>query len=86
MSEITKWLVEQMGMVVIMAVVIWWLAKRLVNAEKAKDKLSQDVIKLTTMWETKASSMTDDKEEDLKHKEEILKILSEIKGMLNKPN
>ena len=86
MDEITKWLVEQMGMVVIMAVVIWWLAKRLVNAEKAKDKLSQDVIKLTAMWETKASSMTDDKEEDLKHKEEILKILSEIKGMLSKPN
>ena len=86
MDEITKWLVEQMGMVVIMAVVIWWLAKRLVNAEKAKDKLSQDVIKLTAMWETKASSMTDDKEEDLKHKEEILRILSEIKGMLNKSN
>jgi hypothetical protein len=86
MDEITKWLVEQMGMVVIMAVVIWWLAKRLVNAEKAKDKLSQDVIKLTAMWETKASSMTDDKEEDLKHKEEILRILSEIKGMLSKPN
>ena len=86
MDEITKWLVEQMGMGVIMAVVIWWLAKRLVNAEKAKDKLSQDVIKLTAMWETKASSMTDDKEEDLKHKEEILRILSEIKGMLSKPN
>lgn len=84
MDEITKWLVEQMGMVVIMAVVIWWLAKRLIVAEKAKDKLSQDVIKLTAMWETKASSMTDDKEEDLKHKEEILKILSEIKGMLSK--
>jgi len=84
MDEITKWLVEQMGMVVIMAVVIWWLAKRLMETEKAKDKLSQDVIKLTTMWETKASSMTDDKEEDLKHKAEILKILSEIKGMLSK--
>tara|TARA_Y100000389_G_scaffold40255_1_gene34802 strand:- start:1845 stop:2099 length:255 start_codon:yes stop_codon:yes gene_type:complete len=84
MDEITKWLVEQMGMVVIMAVVIWWLAKRLIEAEKAKDKLSQDVIKLTAMWETKASSMTDDKEEDLKHKEEILRILSEIKGMLSK--
>lgn len=84
MDEITKWLVEQMGMVVIMAVVIWWLAKRLIVAEKAKDKLSQEVIKLTAMWETKASSMTDDKEEDLKHKEEILKILSEIKGMLSK--
>tara|TARA_R100000908_G_scaffold61085_1_gene38828 strand:- start:351 stop:611 length:261 start_codon:yes stop_codon:yes gene_type:complete len=84
MDEITKWLVEQMGMVVIMAVVIWWLAKRLVNAEKVKDKLSEDVIKLTAMWETKASSMTEDKEEDLKHKEEILRLLSEIKGMLNK--
>jgi len=84
MDEITKWLVEQMGMVVIMAVVIWWLAKRLVNAEQAKDKLSEDVIKLTAMWETKASSMTEDKEEDLKHKEEILRLLSEIKGMLSK--
>ena len=84
MDEITQWLIEQMGMVVIMAVVIWWLAKRLVNAEKVKDKLSEDVIKLTAMWETKASSMTEDKEEDLKHKEEILRLLSEIKGMLNK--
>tara|TARA_Y100001937_G_scaffold128444_1_gene204679 strand:+ start:893 stop:1153 length:261 start_codon:yes stop_codon:yes gene_type:complete len=84
MDEITQWLVEQIGMVVIMAVVIWWLAKRLVNAEKVKDKLSEDVIKLTAMWETKASSMTEDKEEDLKHKEEILRLLSEIKGMLNK--
>tara|TARA_R110000772_G_scaffold168031_4_gene279788 strand:- start:2327 stop:2587 length:261 start_codon:yes stop_codon:yes gene_type:complete len=82
MDEISKWLLEQIGMVVVMGLAIWWLAKRLVQAEKEKDKLSQDVIKLTTMWESKASSMTDELEEDKKRKDLIIGLLSEIKGML----
>jgi hypothetical protein len=82
MDEISKWLLEQIGMVVVMGLAIWWLAKRLVQAEKEKDKLSQDVIKLTTMWESKASSMTDELEEDKKRKDLIIALLSEIKGML----
>ncbi len=69
MDEISKWLLEQIGMVVVMGLAIWWLARRLVQAEKEKDKLSQDVIKLTTMWESKASSMTDELEEDKKRKD-----------------
>lgn len=82
MDEISKWLLEQIGMVVVMGLAIWWLARRLVQAEKEKDKLSQDVIKLTTMWESKASSMTDELEEDKKRKDLIIGLLSEIKGML----
>jgi len=82
MDEISKWLLEQIGMVVVMGLAIWWLARRLVQAEKEKDKLSQDVIKLTTMWESKASSMTDELEEDKKRKDLIIALLSEIKGML----
>lgn len=79
MDELTKWLFEQLGMVVVMGIVIFWLQRRLIKSENEKDKLSQDVIKLTTLWENKAKSMDED---DNNFKEKILNILSEIKGMI----
>ena len=79
MSELTKWLFEQLGLVIVMGIVIFWLQKRLVKTEEEKDKLSKDVIKLTTMWESKASSLG---EGDKDFKEKILLLLQEIKGIV----
>jgi hypothetical protein len=79
MDELTKWLFEQLGMVVIMALVIYWLQRRLVKSEQEKDKLSQDVIKLTTLWETKATALG---EGDREFKEKVLNLLNEIKGSI----
>ena len=83
MGELTSWLFEQLGTIVVMGVVIWWLQKRLVKAEDEKDKLSQDVIKLTTLWESKANSLN---EGDKEFKEKMLILLSEIKGLIKSQN
>jgi len=81
MDELTKWLFEQLATIVVMGVAIFWLSRRLVKAEDEKDKLSQDVIKLATLWESKASSLSDG---DKEFKERILTLLGEIKGMIKK--
>ncbi len=79
MDELTKWLLEQAPVVSLMGIVIFWLQRRLVKAEDEKDKLSKDVIKLTTMWESKATSLGED---DKDFKERVIAILNEIKGMV----
>ena len=79
MDELTKWLFEQLSVVVVMGVALWWLSRRLIKAESEKDKLSQDVIKLTTLWESKASSLS---EGDKEFKEKVVNLLNEIKGMV----
>lgn len=78
-TDIGPWLLEQAPVVVVMGVVVWWLAKRLVKAEDEKDSLSREVIKITTLWETKADKMdTEDKET----KQQILALLNEIKASM----
>tara|TARA_R110000796_G_scaffold34373_4_gene88843 strand:- start:1021 stop:1266 length:246 start_codon:yes stop_codon:yes gene_type:complete len=81
MDELTKWIFEQLGTIIVMGVAIFWLSKRLVKAEDEKDKLSQDVIKLTTLWESKANNLS---EGDKEFKEKILTLLIEIKGSIHK--
>lgn len=78
MNELSEWLLEQLGMVVIMGVAIWWLQRRLVKSEAEKEKLAQEVVKLTTLWESKASTLS---ELDKEYKEKVISILNEIKGM-----
>lgn len=74
--EIGTWLLQQAPVIVVMGVVIWWLAKRLVKSEDEKDLLSKDVIKISTLWEAKADKMDD-------NKDEILKLLTEIKQIVS---
>lgn len=80
-TEITPWLLEQAPLTVVLGVVIWWLSNRLTKAEKDKDEISREVIKLATLWEKKTEKDEDD--EDLL-KSQILKSLEEIKLILNK--
>tara|TARA_R110000737_G_C14589491_1_gene487233 strand:+ start:547 stop:789 length:243 start_codon:yes stop_codon:yes gene_type:complete len=79
MEELLQWLLGQPGMIIIMGVVIWWLQRKLLKVESEKDKLSQDVIKLTTTWENKAVSLGDG---DKDFKEKVLALLNEIKGIV----
>jgi cytochrome c-type biogenesis protein CcmH/NrfF len=72
--EIGNWLLQQSPVIIVMGIVIWWLAKRLEKAQDEKDVLSRDVIKITTLWEEKASDSKD---------EEIIKLLTEIKGIVS---
>lgn len=78
--EIGSWLLEQAPLTVIMGVVIWWLSNRLTKAEKEKDEISREVIKLATLWERKTEKSEED---DDTLKKEILKSLDEIKTILN---
>ena len=78
-ANIGGWLLEQAPVIVVMGVVIWWLAKRLVKSESEKDEMSKEVIKITTLWELKANKMD---EEDKTTKKEILTLLQKIKSSL----
>ena len=78
-ANVGGWLLEQAPVIVVMGVVIWWLAKRLVKSESEKDEMSKEVIKITTLWELKANKMD---EEDKTTKKEILSLLQEIKSSL----
>ena len=71
-SSLGTWLLDQAGLVVIMGVVIYWLAKRYEKAEQDKSDLAKEVIKLTVAYETKLDS---DKEKD----NEIKALLTEIR-------
>lgn len=83
-NGIFTWLLEQAPVIVVMGVAIWWLAKRLVKAEEEKDSLASSVIKITTLWESKASELGED---DKDFKENVLFSLKEIKLILkNKKN
>lgn len=75
--EIGKWLLQQAPVVVVMGVVIWWLAKRLMKAEEEKDTLSRDVVKLTTIWEEKY-------EHNNGKEEQIIQLLTEIKTIVSR--
>ena len=77
MDELTKWLFEQLGLVIVEGIVIWWLQKKLLKVENDKDKLSNDVIKLVADMESKLSTIGG---EDKEFKDRVLTLLNEIKG------
>jgi len=80
---ISSWLFEQAPVIVVLGIVIWWLAKRLTKAEDEKDKLAASVIKLTTLWETKATELGQESEEAKQFRKEALDLLKEIKITLD---
>ena len=75
MESILTWLFEQVSVIIVMGLVIWWLQKRLIKSEEQKDSLSKDVIRLTTLWETKVTSIN---KEDSDLKTKILILLNAI--------
>ena len=79
--NIWEWLVQQSPVIIVMGIVIYWLAKRLVKAEDEKDLLSKDVIKISTLWEAKADKMD---EEDKSTKQQIITLMTEIKEIVKK--
>lgn len=83
MNDVSGWLLQQAPVVVVMGIVIYWLSKRLVKSEDEKDKLSTSVIKLTTLWESKASELGED---DKEFKEKVLESLNDIKHNLKNRN
>ena len=82
-ESISSWLFEQAPVIVVLGIVIWWLAKRLTKAEDEKDKLSASVIKLTTLWETKATELGQESDEAKQFRKEALDLLKEIKITLD---
>lgn len=74
--DLGTWLLQQAPVIVVMGVVIYWLANRLVKAEEQKDTLSRDVIKITTLWEGKY-------DENNGKDEQIIQLLTEIKTIVS---
>ena len=77
------WLMDQAPVIAVMGVVIWWLAKRLTKAEDEKDKLASSVIKLTTLWEAKATELGTDDESSKEFRKEAIDLLKAIKITLD---
>jgi hypothetical protein len=83
MDALLTWLLQQAPVVVVMGVVIWWLAKQLTKKDKLVSELSKEVIKLTTLWETKSEQLSDNTSEGY---EELLRLLKEIRKLLIERN
>lgn len=79
METLLEWLLLQAPVVVVMGVVIWWLAKQLLAKDKLVSDLSKEVIKLTTLWETKSEQLSDNTSEGY---EEVLRIIKEVRSLL----
>ena len=77
--EISAWLIEQAPVIVLMGIIIYWLANRLIKSEAEKDELAKDVIKVATLWEEKSDKIGDASE---KTKEQILELLRDIKMLV----
>ncbi len=77
--ELFQWLKIQAPVIVVMGIVIWWLAKRLVSAEERNKDLTENVIKIATLWEIKSQSLSDD---DKQFKKEINDKLTEVVAIL----
>lgn len=77
--SIGAWLIEQAPVIVLMGVVIYWLANRLIKSEAEKDELAKDVIKVATLWEEKSDKLGDASE---KTKEQMLELLRDIKMLV----
>ena len=78
-EALLTWLSQQLPAVVIMGIVIYFLYKLFQSERKRNQKLSDDVIKLSTLWEEKAAELG---EEDKGTKAEIISLLHEIKGLI----
>lgn len=81
MDEIFNILLKQAPLVIFMGAAIWWLVRQLVKVDGEKQRLTQDVVKLTTLWEEKTSKMG---ESDKEFKIEVLKVLTEIRTLCSK--
>lgn len=80
---ISGWLFDQAPVIIVMGICIYWLAKKLTKAESEKDKLSSSVIKLTALWETKATDLSQESEDAKKFRREAIQLLKSIKKTLD---
>ena len=76
MTDLLAWGIQQSGIVLVMGVVIWWLAKRYSDSEDEKTELAKNVIKLTVAYENKL-------DRDQLSDQEIKAILIEIRESVN---
>lgn len=81
MQDLIDVLLQQAPLVIFMGAVIWWLVKMLVKCDTEKQKLTESVVKLSTLWEEKTSKMNNNDED---FKKEVLKLLTEIRALCTK--
>jgi hypothetical protein len=74
-ASLWEWLLNQGSLVAVLGGIIYILYKRYDKAESEKNELAKDVIKLTTLYETKT-------ELDRQSNAEIKAILAEIRDTL----
>jgi len=86
--DISTFLSQQIPVVVVMGLVIYWLQKRLDKKEdviKLKDEqlldLSKDVIKVATLWEENKKDPSNKEFQD-----KVLDLLTEVKDIVHECN
>jgi len=75
-ADLWTWLAQQAPVIVVMGIVIYWLAGRLVKSEDQKDTLSRDVVKLTTLFEERVDKGSE-------RESQIIQLLNEIKTIVS---
>lgn len=79
--NIGTWLLQQAPTVVILGIAVYFLWKELNKERQRNNNLSEDVIKISLLWETKASDLGTAGSKD---RETILRILREIRSLVQK--
>lgn len=70
-----KWLIEQLPVVVVMGVVLYFLFKMYREKDEQVAILSQKTIELATLWERRS-----DEQDDAQFKKEVLECLNDLKN------
>lgn len=76
-ASLMNWLINQGATVTVLGIIIYVLYKRYDKSEEEKNQLSKDVIKLTTLYETKT-------EIDRQANIEVKSLLAEIRDTLKR--
>lgn len=79
-SGLSAWLVEQVPVIVVMGVVIWWLARKLDKVEGQRNGLSESFMKLTTLYESRVNKNDELSEDIIKKLDEIIGLIKYGKG------
>ncbi len=74
--NILQYLLQQAPVVVFLGLVIYTLYKQYLKKDEQVSQLSEEVVKLAALWESKAEKL-----DDKAHKEKVLELLREIKQL-----
>ena len=88
MNVLTEWLTNQIPVIFVMGVVIWWLQNRLKKSEERSRHLADSIIEQSTLWQHLAESIGEERKEkaDAIHNgiKEAIRKIEELRSLIIK--